>query len=44
MRRQFGFDIVVVRNGSEDFDQAAAFFQQVKQRPGTKKGILRIEL
>jgi hypothetical protein len=44
VRRQFGFDIVVVRNDSENFEQAAAFFQQVKQRPGMKKGILRIKL
>ncbi len=44
VRRRFGFDIVVVKNGSENFEQAIAFFQQVKQRPGMKKGILRIEL
>jgi hypothetical protein len=44
VRRRFGFDIVVVENGTEDFDQAGAFFQQIKQRPGMKKGILRIKL
>ena len=44
VRRRFGFDIVVVQNGSENFKQAVAFFQQVKQRPGIKKGILRIKL
>ena len=44
VRRRFGFDIVVVKNGSENFEQAVAFFQQVKQRPGMKKGILRIKL
>ena len=38
-RRRFGFDIVV-KNGSENLAQATAFFQQVKQRPGLKKGIL----
>src|ERR1043166_1522969 len=43
VRSQFGFDIVVVQNGSENFKQAAAFFQQIKQRPGMKKGILRIQ-
>lgn len=42
--RRFGFDIVVVRNGSENLEQAVAFFQQVKQRPGAKKGILRIHV
>ena len=44
VRRRFGFDIVVVKNGSENLEQAIAFFQQVKQRPGVKKGILRIKL
>jgi hypothetical protein len=44
VRRRFGFDIVVVRNDSENLEQAVAFFQQVKQRPGVKKGILRVNL
>jgi len=44
VHRRFGFDIVVVKNDNENLDQAVAFFQQVKQRPGVKKGILRIKL
>jgi len=44
VRRRFGFDIVVVKKGSDNLEQAVAFFQQVKQRPGVKKGILRIKL
>ena len=44
VRRRFGFDIVVVKNGSRDLEEAVAFFQQMKQRPGIKKGILRIRL
>lgn len=44
VRRRFGFDIVVVKNGSENLAQAVAFFQRVKQRPGVMKGILRLEL
>ena len=44
MRRRFGFDIVMVQNGSENFDHMVDFFQQVKQRPGRKKGLLRIAL
>ena len=44
VRRLFGFDIVVVKNESENFDQAVAFFHQVKQRPGASKGVLRIKL
>ena len=38
VRRRFGFDIVVVKNDSEDLEQIVAFFQQVRQRPGMKKG------
>jgi hypothetical protein len=44
VRRRFGFDIVAVKNGSEDFEQAVGFFTQVKQQPRVKKGILRITL
>jgi hypothetical protein len=44
VRRRFGFDIVVVKNDAENLEQAVAFFQQVKQRPGIKKGLLRIKL
>jgi hypothetical protein len=44
VRKQFGFDMLVVKNDSENLEQAIAFFQQVKQRPGIKKGILRIKL
>jgi hypothetical protein len=44
VRRRFGFDIVVVKNGSENLELAVAFLQQVKQRPSVKKGILRIRL
>ncbi len=44
VQRRFGFDIVVVKSDSENLNQAVAFFQQVKQQPGVKKGILRIKL
>ena len=44
VRKRFGFDIVVVKQGSENFDQAVAFFQQVRQRPAAKKGLIRIPL
>jgi hypothetical protein len=37
-------DIVVVENGSENLEWAAAFFEQVRQQPGLKKGMLRISL
>ena len=42
VRHRFGFDIVVVTNEGETLEQAVAFFQQVRQRPGAKKGLLRI--
>ena len=44
VRRRFGFDIVVVKDGSEDYRDAIAFFQQVRQRPGLLKGLLRLRL
>jgi hypothetical protein len=44
VRRRFGFDIVVVKNDSKNLEQAVAFFQQVRQRPGAKKGLVRIRL
>jgi hypothetical protein len=44
VRRRFGFDILIARYGSTDLEQAVAFFQQVKQRPDVKKGILRLKV
>jgi len=44
VRRQFGFDILVVKSGTGSLTQAIEFFEQVRQRPGAKKGLLRIKL
>lgn len=44
VRTRFGFDIVVVRQGSDNLALAVQFFQQVKQRPSERKGLLRITL
>ena len=44
VRRRFGLDIVVVRNGTDNLAQAVAFFSQVRQRPGVRKGLLRLRL
>jgi hypothetical protein len=44
VRQRFGFDIVVATNNPETLAQAVAFFQQVRQRPGAKKGLVRIRL
>jgi len=44
VRRRFGFDIVVVKNGTEDLAWAIEFFAQVRHQPALKKGLLRIKL
>ena len=44
VRRRFGLDIVVVKQGSENLAQAVAFFQQVRQRPTARKGLIRIRI
>jgi hypothetical protein len=44
VRRRLGFDIIVVKSGSAALDETVAFFQQVKQRPGKKKGLVRIRV
>jgi hypothetical protein len=44
VRRRFGFDMVVVKKGTENQAHAVEFFTQVRQRPGQKKGLLRIKL
>lgn len=44
VRRRFGLDIVVVKNGTDNLAQAVAFFSQVRQQPGVRKGLLRLRL
>ncbi len=44
VRRRFGLDIVVVKYGTDSLTQAVAFFTQVRQQPGAKKGLLRLRL
>jgi hypothetical protein len=44
VRCRFGFDIVVVKQGTEDKAQAVEFFAQVRQQTGQSKGLLRIKL
>lgn len=44
VQRRYGFDIVVVRENTLEYDEAAAFFQQVRGQPGLQKGILKLEL
>lgn len=44
VRRRFGFDIVVAKNDSGNLDEAVTFFTQVRQRPGVKKRLLRLNV
>lgn len=44
VRRRFGFDIVVAKMGSDNLAEAVAFFSQVRQQPGLKKGLVRVIL
>ena len=44
VRRRFGFDIIIVKNGTDNLAQSVEFFSQVRQRPALKKGLLRLKL
>jgi hypothetical protein len=44
VQRRYGFDIVAVRANSVEYDEAVAFFQQVRHQPALRKGILRLNL
>jgi hypothetical protein len=44
VRRRFGIDSVVVKNGSDNLAHSVEFFAQVRQQPALKKGLLRLNL
>ncbi len=44
VQRRYGFDIVSVREKTAEYDEAAAFFQQVRGQPPLRKGLLRLVL
>jgi hypothetical protein len=44
VRMRHGFDILVAAEGTPELERYVAFFQEVKQQPGLRKGILRVEL
>jgi len=44
VRRRYGFDIVVVREYTVEYEEAVAFFQQVRGQPALRKGILKLTL
>jgi len=44
VQKRFGFDIVAVREGTAELDDAIAFFQQVRGEPNLHKALLRLRL
>lgn len=44
IRKEFGFDAVVAREGSRVLIEYLEFFAQVRKRPELTKGLLRIDL
>ena len=44
VRRRFGFDLLVAREGSLEYSRWTEFFQQVRLEPGREKGILKVAL
>jgi uncharacterized protein DUF6932 len=43
VRKRHGFDVFVAREGSAEFAEYLAFFEQVKHQPGRRKGLLRVD-
>ncbi len=44
VRKRLGFDIVAVREGTSESEDAVAFFQQVRYQPSLRKGILKLTI
>jgi uncharacterized protein DUF6932 len=44
VRNRFGFDIITVREETSEFDNAVAFFEQIRRMSAVRKGLLRIWL
>ena len=42
VQQRFGFDLLVARTDSEEYEHYVEFFQQVRLAPQRKKGLLRI--
>ena len=42
VRRRFGFDLLVAREGSLEYGRWTEFFQQLRLEPGRQKGILKV--
>jgi len=44
VRRRHGFDILVAAEDTPELERYLSFFQEVKEQPGVRKGILKVEL
>ena len=44
VRSRYGFDIATVGESTSEYDDAVAFFQQVRRQRALRKGLLRIPL
>jgi len=44
VHRRHGFDVLVARDGSEQYERYVRFFQQIRFEPGRFKGIVSIKL
>ncbi|MEW6301822.1 MAG: hypothetical protein AB1705_00010 [Verrucomicrobiota bacterium] len=44
VHRRFGFDLLVAREGSVEYQRWTGFFQQVRLEPDRHKGILRLTI
>ena len=44
VQKRHGFDMVTVRENTVEYDEAVAFFQQVRGQRALRKGLLRLEL
>jgi len=42
VRRKYGFDILVDRNGAVEYREHVDYFHQVKEVPGMTKGLVRL--
>ncbi|HXG67302.1 MAG TPA: hypothetical protein VNO70_19520 [Blastocatellia bacterium] len=44
VRSRYGFDIFVARENSREYGEYLEFFQQARGQPGSRKGVLRVEV
>ena len=44
VNRRYGFDVLVARDESAEYLEYLAFFEQVRNEPGFRKGLLKVRL